>query len=110
MDRPHKLEPKETEEKIEQAFSCINNLNRAKANQFLFEKIKSRMGEKNKAASGNRGFIFAAALAMAVMLILNFAVWNNYSANTETSNVSETKQDINSFAKEYFNVNSAYSY
>jgi hypothetical protein len=99
------------QEKIEKTLNSMENIHPAKANPFLYEKIRNRMNEKNKVKSAGRGFVFAAALTIIAVLILNISALKNYSDKTAiTFDQTTTKQDITSFAKEYYNLNSTYSY
>jgi hypothetical protein len=104
-----------TEEKVNRALASLDNLQRAKANPFLYEKISARMKEPGQSKSFGPKFIFAAVTAMILMLLLNFSVWKsydssvNYSKETTTTHTG-TKQNISTFTQEYFNQNSTYSY
>lgn len=98
-------------EKIEKTLNGIENIRRANVNPFFYEKVRNRLDEKNNLKSSGRGFVFTAVLTMILILILNITVLKNYSVNTTIMvNETKTKQDISSFAKEYFSLNSTYSY
>ena len=98
-------------EKIEKTLNSLDGINRAQANPFLFEKIKNRMNGDNKAKASNTKLVFATVIALAAAVILNIFVWQSYSAsNNNYTTTQNSKQDISSFAKEYFGTNSTYYY
>ena len=49
-----------TEEKVDRALASLDNLRRAKANPFLYEKISGRMKDPVRSKSFGPKFIFAA--------------------------------------------------
>ena len=103
-----------TEEKVDRALASLDNLRRAKANPFLYEKISGRMKDPVRSKSFGPKFIFAAVTVMILMLLLNFSVWKSYDSSVnypkETTTHTQSKQNISTFTQEYFNQNSTYSY
>lgn len=94
-------------EKIERTLNSIQNIGRAKANPFMFEKIKQRMAGNGKVKSGGVKFIFAASFAIITIAVINISVWVSYSSTdyNKTNTTMNSKQDISTFAKEYFDLN-----
>ncbi len=93
-------------EKIERTLNSLDNLSHAKANPFLFEKIKA--GLNNKEKKSNVRVVFALSLAMFAAILINIGVWTSYS--TAVKYQTNTKENITSFAEEYFNNNTTYNY
>ena len=99
-------------EKIERTLNSIEGIGRAKANPFMFEKIKQRMSGNEKVRSSGVKFIFATALTVIAIAVVNISVWISYSSTdyNKTNTTVSSKQDISTFAKEYFDMNSESNY
>jgi flagellar basal body-associated protein FliL len=100
-------------EKIERTLNSIEGTQRAKANPFMFEKIKQRMAAEGKTKSGSVKFILATALTVIIVAVINITVWTSYSSSdyTKINNTqNSSKQDISTFAKEYFDQSSQSNY
>lgn len=97
-------------EKIERTLNIIEDIGRAKANPFMFEKIKQRMTESRKAKSGSAKFILVTALTVIAIAVINIGVWISYSSADYHKANTNSKQDISTFAKEYFDMNSDSNY
>ena len=98
-------------EKIEKTLNSLDGIKRARANPFLFEKIRSRMSEQHEPKPADKRLVFAVVTAVIAIAILNISVWQNYSSSINNySTTQNSKQDISSFAEEYFSLNSTYSY
>jgi hypothetical protein len=95
-------------EKIEKTLNSLNGTTRAKANPFLFEKIKAGMQDAGRRKSSDARVIFAAALAVIAAFMINVGVWTSYTNAVKQQ--TSGKQNITSFAKEYFNSNTTYNY
>jgi uncharacterized membrane protein YidH (DUF202 family) len=95
-------------EKIEKMLNSLDNIGRAKANPFLFEKIKAGLNNKSKEKTSNARLNFAVSLAMIAAIIINISVWTSYSAAIKYQ--TNTKENITSFTEEYFNFNTTYNY
>jgi hypothetical protein len=95
-------------EKIEKTLSSLDNIGHAKANPFLFEKIKAGLNNKPKEKTSDARLIFGVSFAIFAAIIINIAVWTSYS--TAIKYQTNTKENITSFAEEYFNFNTTYNY
>lgn len=105
----------DNKDKIEKTLSSLDGIKRAQANPFLFEKIVNRMQAKPKTVTYGTGYVMAAMMAILAVFVINFAVWKSYIDSTAHYNnsittVTNRKQDISSFAKEFFNSSSSYNY
>ncbi len=95
-------------EKIEKTLNSLDGAARAKANPFLFEKIKAGLRDSGRKKSSNARVIFATALAVIAAVIINITVWTSYTNAVKQQ--TGGKQNITSFAEKYFNSNTTYNY
>lgn len=105
----------DNKDKIERTLNSLDNIRRAQANPFLFEKIVNRIQAKPKAVSYGTKYVMAAVMGLLAVFVINFAVWKSYIDSTAKYNnsittVTNQKQDISTFAKEFFNSSSSYNY
>jgi hypothetical protein len=99
-------------EKIERTLNSIQNIGRAKANPYMFEKIKQKMNEPGGTKNSSVKFILASSFAVITIAVINVSIWLNYSSAYSDYNKTtvSSKQDISTFAKEYFNQSSESNY
>lgn len=94
------MENKNINNEVEKTLNSLDNLQKAEANAFLYDKVMMRLENKEaKVVSIAPRLVWQAAACFAVLITLNIFVW------TRSANTSETKtqaENTNPVAKEYF--------
>ena len=97
---------------VEDTINCLDEIQVAKTNPFLYTRIMNRIGEKEKKRTGRFTFDYTFKLVaiFAVLIIINALTLLNLLNSSRSVNTSTNNQDINSFIKEYSLDNATYYY
>ena len=103
--------------KVKDTLESIDNIHRAEANPFLYEKIMESLehddAKDKKGFFWNYSFVRFAFIAL-IILILNILTYTNYKEKLEdalsTKTQTEKENYLKSFAIEYSIQNTTYNY
>ena len=91
---------KNIQEKVEQAFKSIEDLERAKANPFLFTRIEQRM--RSRAQLQLYGsWMYKLAMVLILFIAINVYSYSKLWDSSTLKASSSQSTDIDAFAKEY---------
>lgn len=94
------MKNKNINSEIEKTLNSLDNLQKAEANAFLYDKVIMKLQNKEaKVVSIAPRLVWQAAACFAVLITLNIFVWTRSANTTETKTQAE---NTNPVAKEYF--------
>lgn len=91
------------EERVEQALSSLDGVQRAQANPFLFTRIQQKLANRQPLGPWEKAAYLLTRPALAVLVVLAFLAINLYVANREQRQrlAREQQQNEQLFAAEY---------